>query len=322
MRNKILTIAGLVCILSLSLPRGARCYWLWTPDSKTFINPKYAVKDTPNEQYDWAMSFFTAKDYPRAVAEFEKLVKHYGNSECASEAQYYAGLSYEEQGKYYFAFESYQKVVEEYPHSARLEEVIEREFHIGNIYLAKTHSKLLGSDIMAPIDRAIEIFRKVVENVPYGPYADKAQYRLGLAYKKAEYYEEAIIAFQKLVDEYPQSPLAEKARYELASCAYRASLKPAYDSESTEKAVAAFKDFVEANRDGELEREADETLTRLVDNLAEKLFSIARFYEHQKHYRSALVYYREVLQKYPKSSFATAAAEKVKELLERIEVKR
>src|SRR3989338_3628318 len=131
----------IVFLLSLTASelslQAAYGYWIWTPGSKKFINPKYAVKDTPKEQFDWAMNFYSAKDYARAAAEFEKLIKHYEFAEQASEAQYYAGLSYEEQGKYYFAFQAYQKVVEGYPHSKRLEEVIEREFNVGNIYLTK-----------------------------------------------------------------------------------------------------------------------------------------------------------------------------------------
>ncbi|MEI6863356.1 MAG: hypothetical protein WCK38_03050, partial [Candidatus Omnitrophota bacterium] len=65
----------------------ADAYWLWTPDSKKFVNPKYAVKDSPKEQYDWAMSFYEAKDYQRATAEFEKLTKNYEYSEYAARSQ-------------------------------------------------------------------------------------------------------------------------------------------------------------------------------------------------------------------------------------------
>jgi outer membrane assembly lipoprotein YfiO len=318
-RAKFLRVCGFFLIASLLVLQEACGYWVWTPTTKKFINPKYAVKDTPKEQFDWAMNFFNAKDYSHAADEFEKLVKHYEYSDYAADAQYYAGLSYENQGKYYFAFQRYQKVIDEYPHSARFDEVIEREFRIGNIYLSKINSKLLGTEIMTPLDRAIEIFRKVAENSPYGPYADKAQYRLGLSYKRAELYEEAILAFQRLLDEYPASELAEKARYEVASCAYKASLKPAYDSGPTEKAITVFKEFVESNRDKELEKEADETLKRLTDNMAEKSFSIAKFYEKQKHYASAIVYYKEVLERYPTTSFAKEAASKIEVLKNKAE---
>ena len=86
-----LTAAILSAVLFLDT---ACAYWIWTPETKKFINPKYAVKDSPKEQFDWAMSFYEAKDYQRAAAEFEKLTKHYEYSEYAARAQYYVGLCY------------------------------------------------------------------------------------------------------------------------------------------------------------------------------------------------------------------------------------
>ena len=63
-------------------------YWVWTPGTKKFINPKNAVKDSPKEQFEWAMTFYNAKDYQRATTEFDKLTKQYEYSEYASRAQY------------------------------------------------------------------------------------------------------------------------------------------------------------------------------------------------------------------------------------------
>src|SRR3990167_6668633 len=98
-----------VIIIILANANAASAYWIWTPESKKFVNPKYAVKDTPKEQFDWAMSFYDAKDYQRAAFELDKLAKQYEFSDYASRAQYYVGLCYENMQKYYTAFESYQK---------------------------------------------------------------------------------------------------------------------------------------------------------------------------------------------------------------------
>ncbi len=312
-RKTVISCAALFAA-SIFFLESSHCYWVWTPGSKKFVNPKYAVKDSPKEQFDWAMSFYNAKDYKRAAGEFEKLLKHYEFSEEAAEAQYYAGLAYENQAKYYIAFQNYQKIFENYPHSKRLEEVVEREFNIGNVYLTKINSKLLGAELMAPLDRAQEIFKKVVENAPYGPFADKAQFSLGEAYKKAGIFDEAVLAFKKLVEEYPSSQLAASSRYEIASCAYQASLKPAYDVAPAEGAISAFKEFVDTNKDEKLAKEAQATLKALEDNMAEKAFSTAKFYEARKRYESAVVYYREVVEKYPSSAFAKEASDRVGEL--------
>lgn len=292
----------------------ADAYWIWTPETKKFINPKYAVKDSPKEQYDWAMSFYNAKDYQRAAAEFEKLAKQYEFSEYASKAQYYVGLCYEDMNKYYIAYQNYQKAIDNFPHIANTEEILAREFAIGNIYLEKPGAKVLGTDIMAPLDRAVEIFKKVVENAPYGKYAEEAQFKMGEALKKSERYEEAVTAFHKIVEDYPNSKFATKAMYEESLCAYKASLRPAYDATATDNAIKTFEKFVYKNKDADLAKNADTTMKRLKDNVAEKSFKTAEFYESQGKKQAAIIYYQEVIDSYPESSFVNQAKTKIEAL--------
>ena len=166
MNRRILPIALVSLQLALSLVFAAACsaYWVWTPETKKFINPKYAVKDSPKEQLDWAMAFYDSKDYERAAFEFEKLAKQYEFSEYAPKAQYYVGLCYENMGKYYLAFQNYQKAIDNFPHIDNIEEIIARQSSIGDMYASKENPKVLGTDIMTSYDRAIEIYQKVVDN--------------------------------------------------------------------------------------------------------------------------------------------------------------
>jgi len=109
--KKYIYILSFFLIFTILCANTSLAFWIWTPKQKTFINPKFAVKDTPKEQYDWAMRFYKMSDFEHAAEEFVRLVDHYPDSDLAPEAQYYAGRSYEELGKYYFAFQAYQKVI-------------------------------------------------------------------------------------------------------------------------------------------------------------------------------------------------------------------
>ncbi|MCX5668028.1 MAG: outer membrane protein assembly factor BamD [Candidatus Omnitrophica bacterium] len=292
----------------------ANAYWIWTPETKKFTNPKYAVKDSPKEQFDWAMSFYSARDFQRAAAEFEKLAKQYEFSEHASKSQYYVGLCYENMNKYYLAYQNYQKAIDNFPHIANTEEILAREFAIGNLYLSKPGPKVLGTDIMAPLDRAVEIFKKIVENAPYGKFAEESQFKLGEALKKSERYEEAVQAFHKLVEDYPKSKLITQAMYEESQCAYKASLRPAYDAAATDNAIKTFEKFVDKNKDSDLAKNADITMKRLRDNVSEKSFKAAEFYEAQGKTRAAIVYYQDVIDTYPESAFVDRAKAKIEAL--------
>ncbi|MBN1353212.1 MAG: outer membrane protein assembly factor BamD [Candidatus Omnitrophica bacterium] len=292
----------------------AQAFWVWFPKTKKLINPKYMPKDTPEEQFKYAMKLFKAKNYTQAAEHFNLLVSYFKESDLAPEAQYYAGRSYEKAGKYYPAFTAYQNAISNYPLSKRIDEIIEREYNLGMELYKKHSGKLMGKEIMTDLDRAIEIFQKVRDNAPFGEYGDKAQFMIGQCYKKAEQYKEATEAFQKLTDEYPQSELVDKAKYEVAQCTYLASLKPDYDQEFTDEAIKEFKTMVKEDSSFTLSKEAEKTISRLEDKKAESLFKTAKFYEQQKHYTSAAIYYKEVLKNYPLSSFSDLARQRLIEI--------
>ena len=149
----------------------ACAFWLWTPESKKFVNPKHAVKDSPGEQFEWAMSFYDAKDYEKAAAEFEKLAKQYEYSEFAAKSQYYVGLCYENMNKPFMAFENYQKAIDNFPNIDNIDEIIARQFSIANYYAEKESPKVMGTDILTSTDRSVEIYKKVVDNAPFGSLA-------------------------------------------------------------------------------------------------------------------------------------------------------
>ncbi len=160
---------------------------------------------------------------------------------------------------------------------------------------------------MTDVEKAIEIFIKIIENIPYSSYADNAQFMIGSCYKKLEQYNEAVEAFQKLTQEYPASDLTEKAKYEQAQCMYLASLKADYDQEPTDEAIQEFKKYSLKSLDKELKIEADQTIALLEEKKAASIFKSAEFYEKQKKYKSARIYYHEILEKYPETSYALLA---------------
>jgi len=58
----------------------AEAYWIWTPKTGKWVNPKSAVKPTPKEQFDTAKGLYDIKSYEEAKREFKKLLKVYPKS--------------------------------------------------------------------------------------------------------------------------------------------------------------------------------------------------------------------------------------------------
>ena len=300
----------------------AQAVWIWTPQTRRWVNPKYAAKDTPKAQMDWALGFFEQRDYARAAKEFVRLVRAYPRSELAPEAQFLAGVSFEMLGRLGAAFTAHKQVVEIYPFSGRFKDSVEREFLVGEQFFSGKRLELLGPIKMPALDKAIEIYQHVVEHAPYGEYGDRAQMRLGECFVRQARYEEASRAFQRVVDEYPSSALLEKAKFQVAFCARMLSLKPSYDQSATDEAIGWYEKFIASHPGSPLLADAQESLKQLRTIKAEGLAKIGRFYEVQGKPAAAAVYYRDIVDQYPETAPAAEAVARLKTLEERGALKR
>ena len=310
MRKALLPILLLPCLL-VSFADNSSAFWIWTSKTKTFERPGDQVKAIPPDQLQFALSFFKAKEYDRSLKEMEKLVSKYPLAKEAAEAQYYVGRCHEELENYDDAAKAYGKVVSRYPNSQRIAEVIEREYRIGNLFFSGKKRKIAGLEIIPSFGKAIEIFRQVVEQSPYGPYGVLAQYKLGESYKKAEDYGSAREAFEKLIEEYPESELVDEARYQLALVSLQDSKGVSYDEQTTNEALAQFSRFVKEHPESDLVEESLQAIQLLKDRKAEKAYGIARFYEKQGKADAAKLYYNQVIEQYGSSSWAKLALERL-----------
>ncbi len=303
-----------IVFLTLSLSP-AYAYWIWTPKTRKWINPKVQAKTTPKEQFDFAKSFYDTKKYEEAKREFKKLLKHYPKSFEAAESQYYLGLIEDTQGNLYEAYQAYQNVIDKYPFSERIPQVIEREYKIGEAFMSGQKRKAMG--VPLPVENpSIEIFNRVVENSTYGPWAAAAQYKLGLVLKGLLRYYEAEDALNKVVSNYPDSEWAAAAKFQIAACRAAVSRGPDYDQGSAKEAEEKFEAFVKEHPDAALSVEAEKNIEQLKEKDAESNYSIARFYEKQKEFEAAKIYYNAVINNYPNSQWSVKALEGL-EILEK-----
>lgn len=311
MKRIILSMAIILCLAA----QPAYPFWIWTPKTGKWVNPKNLPKDNPKEQFAYAKSFYDIKKYEEAKREFKKLLKAYPKSFEASESQYYLGLVEEEQGNFYDAYLDYQKVIDKYPFSERIQEIINREYGIAEKFMSGEKRKALGIEL--PVENpAIEIFGKVVENSTYGPLAPKAQYKLGLVLKSLLRYYEAEEEFNKLISRYPGSEWAAAAKFQLAECRASLSKGPSYDQGATQEAKEKFEAFVKEHPDAVLSLEAEKNIAKLREKEAQSSYDIASFYEKQRAFGSARIYYNDLIKNYPDSSWAPKALEKL-QIMER-----
>lgn len=302
---------SIICLLVFfSLCSQVSAYWIWTKETNKWTNPKYEPKDNPKSQLAYAIDFFNQGNYKKARVEFQRLINSYSKSAEAAEAQYYIGRCLEELGDPYAAFKAYQKVIDKYPFSERITEIIKKEYDIGEKLLEQKVS--VWQYISGTQYPVMEVFRAVINNAPYSEYAPASYYKIGLFLKEMSSYSEAKEEFSKIVSEYPQSEWVERAKYQIALCDYKESLKPDYDQTSTKDAKEKFDEFVKANPETELSQQARDRIDKLREKEAESNYNIAKFYEKQKAYDSAKIYYQYVIKVYPDSVWADLSRERLK----------
>src|SRR3989338_903373 len=138
-------------------------FWVWTPETNQWINPKFSVKPTPAEQLQYAKDFYNAKEFESAVNEFKKLIRHYPKAREAAEAQYYLAKCSEDEGKLYEAFKAYQVIIEKYPFSDLIGDIVKQQYKIGNDFLeGKEKRKGFVKAVVGDNYNVIDIFKTVI----------------------------------------------------------------------------------------------------------------------------------------------------------------
>lgn len=293
--------------LSFVTAAPAQAYYIWSPESGKWVNPKKSAKDTPEEQFSWALEFFNKEDWDRATDEFEKLPNAFPNSRLAAEGVYYLGLSWEKRKDIAKAADAYQRLIDKYPYSDRIKDAIRREFEIANDFANGEKVKVLGWAVLSGQEKALELYKHIVKNAPFGLYGDQAQFQMGEVYKAQGEFEEAQKAFQAVVDEYPTSDLVSKARYQIAYSSMQASKQAQYNDHSAERAIEEFKGFKTSFPQDKQSVEADEAIKVLRAKKAQTSFETGEFYEKRKKASSAKLYYQEIVSNYPDSPVAEEA---------------
>ena len=290
-------------------------FWVWTPETNKWVNPKYSVKETPGEQLEYALDFYQSRDYKEAIKEFKKLIKHYPRAREAPDAQYYLALCFEDQKQLFAAYKNYQLGIDKYPFSERSAEIVKRQYDIGLKLVEGDGEKgFLKETFTDTSYDIIEVFRTVIKNAPYGEYAPSSQYKIGLYLAEKRLYQEARDEFEKVINDYPDSEWAKAAKYQIAMSDAKRSTTAQYDQKVTEAAVDGLRDFIKDYPGIELSDKAKDEIRKLRDKEAENAFLVAEFYEKQKKYKAAKIYYQNIVNEYRGSIWSSKALEKIREV--------
>jgi outer membrane protein assembly factor BamD len=311
----LIRVILIVIAVLLLVPEPSGASIVFKPNKAEYVPPgEEEINGNAAEIYQTAQSAEKENNLKRAIKAYKSLVKRHPKDALAPTALFRAAQLQEQTNQYTPAAESYLQLVERYASNPHFDEAIEGQFRVGEIYLNGKKLKLLGIPIASALDRAVTIFANVVRTAPYGRYTARAQFNIGMAREKQGANDAAIQAYQAVVDKFPNEPIAVDAQYQIGYIWFTASQLGTNDAAAASNAKTAFQDFLFHYPKSEKAAQARKDLDILEHKQTNNSFKVAKFYDKQKYYRAAVIYYNEVIRQQPGSEESNKAKKRIDQL--------
>ncbi len=297
-------------ILAASIPVMAHAQWTWTPQTGRFVNLKKQPRETPELQVEFARSLMLKGDYKRALHETTKFSTYFSDSPLADQNQFLRGEIKLAQGKLVEAAKEYQQVVSRYPSTSLYNDVIKKQYEIGDKLYEKGQANLHKKWRLfrkKPLKSAIEVYAMVIDNQPFTDAAAEAQYKVGLCHYVRKEYVEAAFEYRRVIEDYSTSEWVDDACFGLAQCYCDASRPSEYDQKPGQLAVNAIDDFKQRFPNDSRAASLDERRKEMRERIAGQRLATAKFYAKRRNFPSARVYYEIVAKDFSETSAAGKA---------------
>jgi len=303
-------------LICLALAGPARASVIFKPGEKAhYMAPgEEQMSGSARELFDQAQQAEKRGDLKHAIKAYRVVVKKHPHDTLAPGACFRMGQLQEQTHDYLQAAQSYAVLCEKYGKTEHFDEAMEGLFRIGEMYLNGQKVKFLGIPMKSSMDKAIQIYTIIIRTAPYGKYTARAQFDLGRAHEKAGSNESAIAAYQSVVEKFPNDPLAVDAQYQIGYIWAKASKSGTYDPAAAANAKTGFEDFLARHPNSEKSAQAKENLKQLEHTQTSTAFEIAKYYDKQKEYKAAAIYYNEVIRQQPGSTEGEKAKKRISQL--------
>jgi outer membrane protein assembly factor BamD len=177
---------------------------------------------------------------------------------------------------------------------------------------ASTNANLIAASLKAEKQqnwaKASKGFEQLTFQLPArDPALPLAYYYLGVAHQHSNEYILAAQAFSRVPENFPEDTMASIATYQAGVSYAKLWRRPDLDSDYGTTALSTFQSFLAAYPDSPLRDSAAMAIDRLNEMFAKKNLETADLYSKQKAFDSSIIYYKDVLTRYPQTKTAKQA---------------
>jgi outer membrane protein assembly factor BamD len=247
----------------------------------------------------------------QAIKEYLYIAKNYIFANEAPEAQFFLAKLYKSKGELRRSFDAFQLLITRYPETKKFDESIAEQIRIANYYLEKKNNVFLNL-LMSNFETAQHMYEKILVTAPFGRYAPLVQFNLGLAYERLGRIQDAVQAYQTIIDKYPNSSVVNNAQYQIGYVHMRMGLnKNSQDLSALSQAQDQFQDYILQHAESEHITQVQKNLQTIGERVSINVYNIASFYDRNRDYPSAYIYYNDVIRLQPSSPQAALAKTRI-----------
>ncbi len=277
----------------------------------------FATDQQANESFKKALVEAKQGNWYGAAEEYMTAKLYADSGVLKANALKEAGLAYGKADYLYKEFNCLKQLVRDYPTQIKFQDVINREYQIGNSYFhGYRESPYSWFPWLKDKDHAIDIYETIKDQAPYAKFIPEMMLNLGELYLKKGLNDKATTAYQEVINKFPDSKQAPIAYLDQANIYVQQAEKGDGDGSRADDARGVLKRFMKKYPKRPEIQWAKDSLKKVNEFSAQREYQLALFYLGKD--RSAVKrYLKNVIIKYPNTSTAQEAVD----LLYKIDLK-
>jgi tetratricopeptide (TPR) repeat protein len=282
--------------------------WQPRPEGGGFVNRATGEQKSPEELLKHALARRDAKDFDAALAALNPLVQFTPEGSLRETAHFERAQTLRMTGRFYEAYDDYEKYILRYPQMPNATEAKKQEMESALALARRGHAEgILGVPLVSTSRTGIDFLKDALRRYPREDFSAYYYRELGKFYYDQRDWDNAAQQFNLILDQYADAPESVLALAWLGYTSENRFRAVEYDIKSLKDARRNYERFLEeADRMRQLPGRAKDWVDQLLgsirerlaivyQNLLEKSFRTAKYYDWKDLPWSAAVYYRSIL---------------------------
>lgn len=160
-------------------------------------------------------------------------------------------------------------------------------------------TKLWFLPALPDYERALDNFKRIVDDYPYSEYASLSRLMIGEVYFKDRKFSEAVVGYEEFIRMHPSHPKVPHAAFMIGRSHEEDMLSLDRDPTATLNAIDQYRHVVQQYGQSEFAAQAAERLGKLRKKAADYELYVAKFYLRRGEYRAALYRLGQLIADYP-----------------------